>query len=119
MAGEIKKQRGNEKVVIILTGLNHTENVATELGIPKSEMVVISNCKNEFAKDGYLKGVDVMTFEVDKETKMPIIPSSVAAKLTELQRSKSKPENVTPSSSPAHGIAVSKMPGSDSWIDGR
>jgi len=119
MAGEIKKQRGNEKVVIILTGLDHTENVATELGIPKSEMVVISNCKNEFAKDGYLKGVDVMTFEVDEETKMPIIPSSVAAKLTELQRSKSKPENVTPSSSPAHEIAVSKMPGSDSGIDGR
>jgi hypothetical protein len=123
MVGEIKEYQGNEDVAIILTGFNHSKNVeervAKRFGISKSEMVVISNCKNELAKDGYLKGVDVITFEVDEKTKMPIIPSSVAAKLTELQISKSKPENVTPSSSPAHGIAVSKMPGSDSEIDGR
>jgi hypothetical protein len=92
MVGEIAKHRGNEDVVIVLTGNNHTENVATKLGIPKSEMVVISNCENEFAKDGYLQDVGVISFGVEAHTKIPAIPSLVAEKLTELQSSRSKSE---------------------------
>ncbi len=82
MAGEIKKYQTDEDVVIVLTGNHHTENVADRLGVLRNEMVMISNCKNEFAKDGYLKGVDVMPFEVDGQTKMPIIPPSIEEKLT-------------------------------------
>jgi hypothetical protein len=88
MVGEIKKHQGNEDVAIILTGNNHSENVATKLGIPKSEMVMISNCENEFADAGYLKGVKVLPFDVNNDTKIPTIPSSIAEKLTELQISK-------------------------------
>ena len=88
MVGEIKKHQGNEDVAIILTGNNHSENVATKLGIPKSEMVMISNCENEFALQGYLQGVKVLPFAVNNDTKIPTIPSSIAEKLTELQISK-------------------------------
>jgi hypothetical protein len=88
MVGEIKKHQGNEDVAIILTGNNHSENVATKLGIPKSEMVMISNCKNEFAKYGYLEDVKVLPFDVNNDTKIPTIPQSIADKLTELQISK-------------------------------
>ena len=88
MVSEIAKHRGNEDVAIILTGNNHSENVATKLGIPKSEMVMISNCENQFALQDYLKGVKVLPFAVNNDTKMPTIPSSIAEKLTELQISK-------------------------------
>ena len=88
MAGEIRTHRGNEDVAIILTGNNHSENVATRLGISKSEMIVVSNCENEFADAGYLKGVKVLPFAVNNDTKIPTIPSSIAEKLTELQISK-------------------------------
>ena len=88
MAGEIKKHRGNEDVAIILTGNNHSENVATRLGISKSEMIVVSNCENELALQGYLEGVEVLPFAVNNDTKIPTIPSSIAEKLTELQSSK-------------------------------
>lgn len=88
MVGEIKKHQGNEDVAIILTGNNHSENVATKLGIPKSEMLMISNCENEFALQGYLEGVEVLPFAVNNDTKIPTIPSSIAEKLTELQISK-------------------------------
>ena len=92
MAGEIKKHQTDEDVVIVLTGNNHTENVADRLGVPRNEMVMISNCKNEFAKDGYLKGVDVMPFEVDGQTKMPIIPPSIEEKLTKALHEKNMGE---------------------------
>jgi hypothetical protein len=86
MAGEIRTHQGNEDVAIILTGNNHSENVATKLGISKSEMIVVSNCKNELAKDGYLQDVGVIPFDVEAHTKMPAIPTLIAEKLTELQR---------------------------------
>ena len=88
MADEIRTHRGNEDVAIILTGNNHSENVATRLGISKSEMIVVSNCENELAKDGYLQDVGVIPFDVEAHTKMPVIPSLIAEKLTELQISK-------------------------------
>ena len=88
MADEIRTHRGNEDVAIILTGNNHSENVATRLGISKSEMIVVSNCENELALQGYLEGVEVLPFAVNNDTKIPTIPSSIAEKLTELQISK-------------------------------
>jgi hypothetical protein len=88
MVGELKKHQKDEDVVIVLTGFNHTENMMTRLGLSKSEMAVISNCKNEFSKNGYLKEVDVQKFELDAETKLPIIPQSIEEKLTELRKEK-------------------------------
>ena len=88
MAGEIRTHQGSEDVAIILTGNNHSENVATKLGISKSEMIVISNCKNELAKDGYLQDVGVIPFDVEAHTKMPMIPSLISGRLIELQSSK-------------------------------
>ena len=88
MVGELKKHQQDEDVVIVLTGFNHTENIMNRLGLSKSEMAVISNCENEFSENGYLKEVDVQKFELDEETKLPIIPQSIGEKLTELQKEK-------------------------------
>ena len=51
-------------------------------------MIVVSNCENELAKDGYLQDVGVIPFDVEAHTKMPAIPTLIAEKLTELQSSK-------------------------------
>ena len=88
MADEIRAHQGSEDVAIILTGNNHSENVATKLGISKSEMIVISSCENQFAKDGYLQDFDVIPFDIEARTKIPAIPSLITEKLTELQSSK-------------------------------
>lgn len=88
MVSEIKAHQGNEEVAIILTGNEHTENLATRLGISRSEMIVVSNCKNDLAKDGYLQDIGVIPFDVNAHTKMPVIPSLIAGRLTELQNSK-------------------------------
>ncbi len=88
MVGELKKHEKDEDVVIVLTGFNHTENMMTKLDPHKSEIAVISNCKNEFFENGYLKEVDVQKFELDAKTKLPIIPQSIEEKLTELQKGK-------------------------------
>ena len=90
MADEIRTHQGSEDVAIILTGNNHSENVATKLGISKSEMIVISNCENQFAKDGYLQDFDVITFDTEANTKIPTIPSLITEKLIELQSSKAE-----------------------------
>jgi hypothetical protein len=92
MVGEIKKYQGNEDVVIILTGSNHSENVATRLGISKSEMILISNCESEYSKDGYLQDVKVLPFDVEPHTKMPTIPSVITERLAEIQKSKTTSE---------------------------
>lgn len=92
MVGEIKEYQGNEDVAIILTGINHSENVATRLGISKSEMILVSNCESEYSKDGYLQDVNVLPFDVDPHTKMPAIPSVITERLAEIQKSKTTSE---------------------------
>jgi hypothetical protein len=88
MVRELKKHQQDEDVVIVLTGFNHTENMKTRLNLSKREIAVISNCENEFSKNGYLNEVDVQKFELDAKTKLPIIPQSIEEKLTELQKEK-------------------------------
>ncbi len=88
MVGELKKHQQDEDVVIVLTGFNHTENMTTRLGLSKSEIAVISNCENELSEKGYLNEVDVQKFDLDAETKLPIIPQSIEEKLTELRKEK-------------------------------
>ena len=88
MVGELKKHQQDEDVVIVLTGFNHTENMKTRLNLSEREIAVISNCENQFSKNGYLNEVDVQKFELDAKTKLPIIPQSIEEKLTELQKEK-------------------------------
>ena len=88
MVNEINRHQADVDVKIVLIGFLHSENVATRLGISKNEMIMIANCENDLAKQGYLDGVNVMQFDLEEATKAPYIPSSIEERLSVLQQSK-------------------------------